>query len=442
MQNLIRATGHRSRSHLSALSIPLLQRDGKRGFATSSGEDFSFTPAGRNHLFVPGPVNIHDDVLRAMSVQSQNHRDAWFAPFFKELLASVKPVFGTTAATPFIFPGTGTGGWEAALSNTLSPGDRVVTFRYGMFSHLWIDMMQRLGLEVEVVEGRWGDGAYEDKLADLLEKDTSKGIKAVCVVHNETATGVTSDIGRIRETLDAASHPALLMVDGVSSVGALPFKFDDWKVDVAVTGSQKALSLPTGLGIVAASDKALDARSSAKLKRVYFSFDDMLKTNKNGGVPYTPILPLLHGLKASLGLLNAEGLDNVFARHHRLAEGTRAAVAAWGLKLLCREPRWQSDTLTVVEVPEGVDSQKIVDTAFAKYNLSLGLGLAEVQGKVFRIGHLGNMDELMLAGALGGVEMTLRDVGLPIELGSGVGAALKVWQEGTPVIPTRECLMA
>ena len=310
-----------------------------------------------------------------------------------------------------------------------------------MFSHLWIDMMQRLGLDVTVIESRWGDGADEARLEEVLRADAGGSIRAVAVVHNETATGVTSDVAGVRAAMDRAGHSALLLVDGVSSIGALPFEFDAWGVDVAVTGSQKALSLPTGLAIVVASQRALEARASATLRRVYFDFEDMLKTNAAGAVPYTPVLPLLHGLRASLRLLRAEGLANVYARHRRLAEGARAAARAWGLPLLCREPRWQSDTLTVIEAPPGVDSQKLVDLAYAKYNLSLGLGLAEVKGKVFRIGHLGNMDELMLAGALSGVEMVLRDLGHPVTLGSGVGAALEVWQREKELIPTREHLV-
>ncbi|KAI3429691.1 hypothetical protein D9Q98_005776 [Chlorella vulgaris] len=403
---------------------------------------YSHTPAGRNHLFVPGPVNIHDSVLRAMHVPGQNHRDPWFPEFYKKCLSDLKMIFGTADGTPIIFPGTGTGGWESALTNTLSPGDRVVTFRYGLFSHLWVDMMQRLGLDVTVIEGRWGDGAYEDKLAEVLKADTGKKIKAVCVVHNETTTGVTSDIGEVRKTLDAASHPALLLVDGVSSIGALDFQFDNWCVDVAVTGSQKALSIPTGLAVVCASDKALGCMKTATSKRVYYDFADMLRLNPSGNVPYTPILPLLYGMEQSLNLLKEEGgMPAVAARHHRLAEGCRAAVAGWGLQTLCREPRWKSDSLTVIEVPEGIDSQKVVDIAYAKYNLSLGIGLADVKGKVFRIGHLGNMDELMLASALCGAEMALLDAGVKLTPGSGVARALEYWRSTAKVIPTREGLM-
>ena len=298
--------------------------------------------------------------------------------------------------------------------------------------------MQRLGLDVEVIECEWGTGADEAALQKVLAADTHKKIKAVCVVHNETTTGVTSDIGGVRAAMDTASqHPALLLVDGVSSIGALEFKFDDWKVDVAVTGSQKALSLPTGLALLAVSEKALEARKTAGSKRCYYDWEDMLATNAAGSVPYTPSIPLLYGLKESLDLLRAEGFDNVVARHHRLAEGTRMAVAAWGLELLCKEPRWRSDSLTVIEAPAGLDSAKIVQEAYKRYNLSIGVGLSKVAGKVFRIGHLGNCDEVMQASALAGTEMALLSCGVKIEPGKGVGAALKYWAETSKVIPTR-----
>lgn len=376
-----------------------------------------------------------------MNVPGQNHRDPWFAEFYKSCLEESKLLYGTKNGTPILWPGTGTGGWEAALTNTLSPGDKVVTFRYGLFSHLWVDMMQRLGLDVHVIDCRWGDGADEEKLAEVLKADVDKKIKAVCVVHNETTTGVTSDIGEVRKTMDSFNHPGLLLVDGVSSIGALDFKFDDWRVDVAVTGSQKALSLPTGLGLVCVSDKAIAASKTATSKRVYFDFADMLRTNPSGNVPYTPTLSLLYGLRQSLKMLREEGMHNVVARHHRLAEGTRKAVEGWGLQTLCRNPRWKSDSLTVIEVPQGIDSQKIVDVAYSKYNLSLGIGLDRVKGKVFRIGHLGNMDELMLSSALCGVEMTMKEVGIPVQMGSGVSKALEYWQQTSKPIPSREHLL-
>lgn len=377
-----------------------------------------------------------------MNVPGQNHRDPWFAELFKGILHDTKYLFNTKEGTPFIFPGTGTLGWEAALTNTLSPGDKVVCFRYGLFSHLWIDMMQRLGYDVHVIDRPWGEGAHEGVLEEVLRKDTQKKIKAVCVVQNETTTGVTSDIKGCRAAMDAASHPALLLVDGVSSIGALEFKMDDWRVDVAVTGSQKALSLPTGLAVVAASPKALDAMKTATSKRCYADFADMLRTNPSGNVPYTPALALMYGMKESIAMLREEGLDAVHARHHRLATGVRKAVEGWGLKLLCKHPRWYSDSLTVVEVPQGVDSNKVVKAAYAKYDLSIGIGLAQINGKVFRIGTLGNMNELMLMSALGGVEMAMIDAGIDIKPGSGVGRAIDYWQKTAAVIRTRESLMA
>ncbi|GMH33806.1 hypothetical protein BSKO_01640 [Bryopsis sp. KO-2023] len=414
------------------------------GFSAAAAEDspsahepYSYVPPGRNHLHVPGPVNIPQSVLQAMQMPGQNHRDPFFQPIFRKLLQDVKFLFGTTKATSFIFSGTGTGGWESALTNTLSPGDKVVAFRYGLFSHLWIDMMRRLGLDVRVVDERWGDGADENKLEEILREDTEKKIKAVCVVHNETTTGVTSDIGGCRKAMEASSHPALLMVDGVSSIGALDFQMDKWGVDIAITGSQKALSMPTGIAVVCASDKALEARKTATLPRVYYDWDDQLKTNPEGNTPYTPSLHLLYGLRESLRLLKQEGMENVVARHKRLATGTRKAVEGWGMELLCKTPRWISDTLTVVETP-GVDSNKVVKNAYSKYNLSLGIGLFQVNGKVFRIGHLGNMDELMVCSALSGTEMALIDSGVKVTPGSGVGRAIEYFQQTSSCIPTRE----
>jgi alanine-glyoxylate transaminase/serine-glyoxylate transaminase/serine-pyruvate transaminase len=303
-------------------------------------------------------------------------------------------------------------------------------------------MMERLGLDVEVIDCRWGDGADEARLAEVLEKDTEKKIKAVCVVHNETTTGVTSDVGRVRETMDAFDHPAMFLVDGVSSIGALDFEFDRWKVDVAVTGSQKALSLPTGIAVVMASEKAIAASKTATSRRVYYDFADMLRTNPSGNVPYTPELQMLYGMRESLRLMREEGMGNVVARHNRLGCATRKAVKAWGLETLCKDERWKSDSLTVIETPKGVDSQKIVDVAYAKYNLSLGIGLDRVKGKVFRIGHLGSMNECMLLGALSGVEMAMKDVGVNVELGSGVAAASTYLNDTAAAIPTREHMLA
>lgn len=438
-KRLLRCSAFGSAHHQQEMlsSLP----PGARAFTGSSGcsgAPYSYSPPGRNHLFVPGPVNIHDRVLRAMDRPSLNHRDPWYPPFFTGILEDLKMIFATKQGTTFIYPGTGTGGWESALQNTLSPGDKVVTFRYGQFSHLWVDMMKRLGLDVTVIECPWGEGADEARLDAVLKADTDKKIKAVCVVHNETTTGVTSDIKGVREVIDSHSHPALLLVDGVSSIGALNFQMDEWKVDVAVTGSQKALSLPTGLGLLCVSPKALEAQKTAKLKRCYYDWADMLATNPSGNVPYTPSIPLLYGLKESLTLLRDEGMANVVARHHRLAEGTRKAVEGWGLKLLCKQKRWQSDSLTVIETPEGFNSNLIVKNAYARYNLSIGVGLSEVAGKVFRIGHLGNSDEVMQASALAGTEMALISSGLKITPGSGVGRAIEYWASTSKIIPTRE----
>lgn len=369
------------------------------------------------------------------------HRDPWFAPLWKQLLSDVKYIFNTTSGTSFIFSGTGTGGWEVALTNTLSPGDKVLAFRYGLFSHLWCDMLERLGCDLKIVDRRWGEGVDENQLESILREDKEKKFKAVCIVHNETTTGVTSDIGMCRKAMDAANHPALLMIDGVSSIGALDFRFDDWRVDVAVTGSQKALSLPTGLTAICFSDKALEAHKTSQMKKVYYDIGDQMKTNPSGGTPYTPSLHLLYGLQESLALLKEEGMENVAARHHRLGEGTRKAVEGWGLDLICKEPRWNSDTLTVIRTPKGVDSNMVVKNAFAKYNLSLGIGLFQINGIAFRIGHLGNMDELMMCSAISGAEMAMIDAGVPIQPGSGISRAIDYWQKTSKVIRTRECVL-
>lgn len=408
--------------------------------SASSAPDFSFDPPGRHHLFVPGPVNIAESVQRAMMRQSVNHRDPFFPALTFGILKDLKQLFKTTEGQCFVFPATGTGAWEAGLTNMLSPGDKVIMPRYGQFSHLWIDQAQRLGLDVQVMEETWGRGADENRIYEALKADTKHEIKAVCVVHNETTTGVTSDVKAVRDAIDAAGHPALLLVDGVSSVGACEFKMDEWGVDVVMTGSQKALSLPTGLALCCVSQKALEARKSAKLPRIFFSFDDMMKANANGNFPYTPSIPLLYGLREQLDRLLAEGMDNAIARHTRLATGTRLAVKAWGLELLCQDPRWYSNSLTVIQAPPGMDSTELVQDLYIKYNLSLGLGLSEVQGKVFRIGHLGDMNEVMLLGALAGAEMGLLDLGYGVVPGSGVGAALEYFQQTSSIIKSREII--
>jgi alanine-glyoxylate transaminase/serine-glyoxylate transaminase/serine-pyruvate transaminase len=374
-----------------------------------------------------------------MNRSNEDHRSPAFPKLSKSVIDDVKQIFRTTTATSFIFPTTGTGAWESALTNTLSPGDKIISFRLGQFSLLWIDQMQRYNFDVDVVDCEWGTGVDLDNLKQKLQSDWSHSVKAVCVVHNETSTGVTNDIGAIRRVMDEARHPALLLVDGVSSIGAIDFRMDDWKVDVALTGSQKALSLPTGLGIVCASPKALAAAKQSKSTRVFFDWGDYLKFYEAGTYwPYTPSSQMLYGLRASLDMiLNEEGLDNVIARHCRLGEATRQAVKAWGLTLCTQDPKWKSDTVTAVVVPSWINSNDIVKIAYKKYNLSLGIGLNKVAGKVFRIGHLGNVNELQMLGALAGVELCLMEVGYPVTLGSGVAAAQAHLAKKTPLISSR-----
>ena len=310
--------------------------------------------------------------------------------------------------------------------------------RFGQFSHLWIDLCQRHGLVVEAIDVPWGEGVPVERYAEVLAADTDHEIKAVLVCHNETATGVTSDVAAVRAALDAAGHPALLCVDGVSSIASIDFRMDEWGVDLAVSGSQKGFMLPTGLAIVAASEKALALHETAACPRCFFDFGDMMRTNRDGFFPYTPATTLLRGLRASVDMLLDEGLDNVFARHHRLAEGVRRAVSAWGLELCAAAPQWYSDTVSAVRVPEGFDGNEVARLAYLRYDLSLGLGLSQVAGKVFRIGHLGNLNDLMLLGAVAGAEMAMRDLGIDVEAGSGVAAASEYYrQTARPVALSR-----
>jgi len=384
--------------------------------------------AGRNFLFVPGPTNTPDRILRSMHVAMEDHRSSDFPSLAAPVLKDLLKVFKSQSAQAYIFPASGTGAWEAALTNTLSPGDRVIAARFGQFSHLWIDMAQRLGLEVDVLDTEWGEGAPVERYHEALAADKAHAIKAVLFTHNETATGVTSDVAGMRKALDDARHPALLAVDGVSSIGSIDFRMDDWGVDLAVTGSQKGFMLPAGLGLLAVSPKAKALYGSAKLNRVFFDLGDMDKANATGYFPYTPSLPLLYGLREALVMLMEEGLDNVFARHHRLAEGTRAAVKAWGLSLCARQPKWYSDTVSAILVPPGVNGAEVIDIAYRRYNLALGAGLARMAGKLFRIGHLGDLNECMLLGGIAGAEMAMRDAGVKIQPGSGVGAAEEYWR--------------
>jgi alanine-glyoxylate transaminase/serine-glyoxylate transaminase/serine-pyruvate transaminase len=378
---------------------------------------------GRNFLFVPGPSNVPDRILRAMHRPMEDHRSSSFPGLVRPILEDLTTVFGTTSGQAFVFPATGTGMWETALVNTLSPGDRVLAPRYGQFSHLFIDCAQRLGLIVDVLQTPWGEGAPVEQIEAALKADRNHEIKGVLVVHNETSTGVTSDIAGVRKAIDAARHPALLYVDSVSGLASLPFAMEAWGVDAAITGSQKGFMLPAGLGILAMSQRALAKREQAKCARVFFDLGDMIKANATGYFPYTPSIPLLYGLRESLDMLSEEGLDHVYARHHRLAEGCRKAVAAWGLTVCAKQPKWNSDTVTAVMVPPGINGADVIDVAFRRYDLALGAGLSEMAGKLFRIGHLGDLNELMVLGALAGAEMAMRDAGIPVTLGTGVAAA-------------------
>jgi alanine-glyoxylate transaminase/serine-glyoxylate transaminase/serine-pyruvate transaminase len=389
---------------------------------------------GRNFLFVPGPTNVPERVQRAMIVPMEDHRSSAFPELTLPLFEETKTIFKSREGQVFLFPSSGTGAWEAALTNTLSPGDRVLAPRFGQFSTLWIDLAQRVGLDVEIQDEEWGTGAHPERIEEALRADREHRIKAVLVVHNETATGVTSDIGAVRRAIDAASHPAMLYVDGVSSIGSIDFRAEEWGVDCAITGSQKGLMLPAGLGIVCASKRALAAARTAECRRAYFDFADQAKANATGYFPYTPPLPLLYGLREALRCLAEEGLEQVFARHRRLADGTRAAVRAWGLKLCARDPKWHSDTVSAVMVPEGANGAAVIDIAYRRYDLALGAGLSKVAGKLFRIGHIGDLNELMLLGALAGCEMAMLDAGIRIEPGRGVAAAqehFRTAREGT-----------
>ncbi|HSC59348.1 MAG TPA: aminotransferase class V-fold PLP-dependent enzyme [Gemmatimonadales bacterium] len=386
---------------------------------------------GRHFLFVPGPTNVPDRILNALHVAMEDHRSSAFPALWRSIAPQLARLFGTAHGRPFVFPGTGTGGWEAALTNVLSPGDRVLAPRAGQFSHLWIELARQLGFEVEVLDCEWGTGAPVDRIEAALQADHAHAIKALLIVHNETATGVTSDVAAVHRAQVATRHPSLLLVDSVSGIGSLDFRMDEWGVDVAVTGSQKGLMLPAGLAILCAAPRALEAGAMATSRRAYFDFAAAAQSNDQGYFPYTPSAPMLRGLRESLAmLLDEEGMPAVVARHHRLAEGVRRAVAAWGLKLCAREPRWHSDTVSTVLTPDTVDARAVISRAFDRYDLSLGAGLGPLAGKAFRIGHLGDLNELMLHGALAGVEMALRDCGVALAPGSGVAAAEEYWRHG------------
>ncbi|MEZ5734132.1 MAG: aminotransferase class V-fold PLP-dependent enzyme [Paracoccaceae bacterium] len=382
----------------------------------------------QNPVFIPGPTNIPEAIRKAVDMPTIDHRSPIFGEILQPVLSNVRKVLRSAKAEVFLFPSTGTGGWETALTNTLSAGDKVLAARNGMFSHRWIDMCRRHGLNVEVVETPWGEGIPADRFEAILTADKGRDIKAVLATHNETATGVVSDIAAVRKAMTAANHPALLFVDGVSSIGSMDFRMDDWGVDIAVTGSQKGFMLPAGLAILGFSAKAMEAGKTATLPRTFFDIRDMEKSYAANGFPYTPPVGLLNGLKLSSDMLLAEGLDNVFARHHRIAEGVRRAVAGWGLNLCAARPALYSDSVSAIRTPDGFNATEIVALAAKKYGVAFGTGLGEVAGKVFRIGHLGSLTDVMALSGIATAEMVMADLGLKIKLGSGIAAAQEYYR--------------
>ena len=389
--------------------------------------------SGRHFLQIPGPTNVPDRVLRAIDRPTIDHRGPEFAALGHEVLDGLKQVFRTTGHV-IIYPASGTGAWEAALVNTLSPGDRVLMVETGQFAALWQKLATRLGLSVDFIPGDWRHGADPAVIEQRLTEDRDHRIKAVCVVHNETSTGVTSRIPLLRKAMDHAAHPALLMVDTISSLASMDYRHDEWGVDVTVAGSQKGLMLPPGLSFNAVGAKALAASKVAALPRSYWSWEEMLGPNRSGFFPYTPATNLLYGLREALHMLMEEGLENVFARHARHGEATRRATRAWGLEILCANPDEYSNSLTAVLLPAGHDADKVREIVLERFDMSLGTGLGKMQGKVFRIGHLGDFNDLMLAGTLCGVEMGLGLAGVPIRK-EGVAAALDFLAGATAARP-------
>ena len=383
---------------------------------------------GRHFLQIPGPTNVPDRVLRAMDAPTIDHRGPEFATLTLSILEGLKSIFQTTGDV-VIFPSSGTGAWEASLVNSLSPGDKVLMFETGHFAMLWQRMAKTLGLDAEVVPGDWRHGVDPAQVESRLAADRKHEIKAVAVVHNETSTGVTSRIAAIRRAIDRAGHPALFMVDTISSLASIDYRHDEWGVDVTVAGSQKGLMLPPGIAFNAVGPKARAAAKSARFPKSYWNWEEMIAANKSGFFPYTPATNLLYGLREAIHMLLEEGLDKVFSRHARLAEATRRATRAWGLDILCLDPEEYSNTLTALVMPEGHDSDSLRKLILGRFNMSLGTGLGKMQGRVFRIGHLGDFNELMLAGTLCGVEMGLSAAGVPHKHG-GVLAALDYLASG------------
>ena len=389
--------------------------------------------AGRHFLQIPGPTNVPDRVLRAMSQPTIDHRGPEFQALGRELLDGVREVFGTTRPV-VIFPASGTGAWEAALVNVLSPGDRVLMFETGHFATLWKQIAERMGLDVEWVPGDWRRGVDPARVEAHLQEDRGHAIKAVCVVHNETSTGVASRIPLVRHAIDHARHPALYVVDTISSLGSIDYRHDEWGVDVTVGASQKGLMLPPGLSFNAVGEKALAAHGRATLPRAYWDWSAVLAANGKGFFPYTPATNLLYGLKEALAMLREEGLAQVFARHARHAEATRRAVRAWGLEILCAVPDEYSDSITAVMMPDGHDADRVRSVVLDRFDMSLGVGLTKLAGRVFRIGHLGDLNDLSLLGTLAGVEMGLRLSEVPIAA-SGVEAAMRYLEECAQAAP-------
>ena len=379
--------------------------------------------SGRHFLQIPGPTNVPDRILRAMAQPTIDHRGPQFAVLGNEVLAGIRTVFKTSGPV-IVFPSSGTGAWEAALVNVLSPGDRVLTVEIGEFSRLWAELARRLGLDVQVIDTDWTQGVDPSVIESALALDTEKTIKAVMVVHNETTTGCTSRIDAIRQAINRTGHPALLLIDAVSSLGSMDLRHDEWGIDVTVSGSQKGMMLPPGLGFNAISEKALAASRQSRFTKSYWSWETMLGPNQTGFFPFTPATNLLYALREALNMIQEEGLENVFRRHAFLAEATRAAVRAWGLPIICQNPAEYSDVLTAVRLPDGHDADAFRKIVLERFNMSLGAGLGRLKGKAFRIGHLGDFNELMLSGTLCGVEMGLKLAGVPFNPG-GVNAAME-----------------
>ena len=398
-----------------------------------------------NPVFIPGPTNLPESVRRAIDQPTIDHRSPAFAQSIPRLFAGLRSIVATEAGHIFIFPGTGTGGWEATIANTLSKGDRVLACRHGVFSDKWIRMCEAFGLIVDVIECDWTGPADPTLIEAALRADQNQAIKAVLATHNETATGVRSDLKAIRESIDRAGHGALFFVDGVSSIASMDFQMDAWGIDAAVTGSQKGLMLPAGLAIVAVSDKAMEAGKTADLPRFFFDFKQMAQMTHQGGFPYTPPMQLLAGLQHSVDLLLTEGLDAVFSRHFKMGEGVRQAAAAWNLDLCCEDLQYASDTVTTIMVPEGFNADRLVEHAYTRYGMSFGVGLGKLAGQAFRIGHLGMLSESQALSGLAVIEMAMRDLDYPIVSGSGVAAAQEWYRSALnadairPVITAATC---